>query len=288
MIIFLFCLTIAFSTARNVLSKNISQLSFGTKRFYLSQAVLFFLGGIALILFSENISKGISYETLFYSVIYGTLLITSQYFYTISLKNGNIGICSIIYSLGFIFPTISGSLFWDEYVSFWNVVGILFVFPAIAISGMDGCDSKKKSGNKGYIVPLIIAMISSGGLGVMQKIQQKSAHSDEMEIFVIVAFVFASLVSMIFYLFAKKENEKTSGNMLRISAIVGVSFGISNLLNTSLAGKLDSAVFFPVLNISRIIVSMILGIAFYNEKISKKDIYVLALGIASIIFITVL
>lgn len=288
MIIFLLILTIFFSTIRNVLSKNISGLSFGSERFFASQAILFLFGGLVLALFSGNIFNGFSLQTFFYALIYSVLLLMSQYFYTMSLRNGNIGICSTVYSFGFIFPTLSGCIFWNEYVSILNFVGILLVFPAIIISGKRKNDIKSSKGERGYIFFLLIAMVSSGGLGIMQKIQQKSVHSDEMEAFVIIAFALAALISFVFCLFAKKDESRPTGNMIFISAVIGVAFAVSNLLNTSLAGKLDSAVFFPAFNIGRIIASIFSGLIFYKEKISKRDVFVFFLGVISIILISVI
>ena len=66
-----------------------------------------------------------------------------------------------------------------------------------------------------------------------------------------------------------------------------MAFGLANLLNTILAGRLDSAVFFPVLNISTILFSIVSGIILFKEKLFKNDILVLILGIISILLITV-
>lgn len=67
-----------------------------------------------------------------------------------------------------------------------------------------------------------------------------------------------------------------------------MAFALSNLLNTILAGKLDSAVFFPVLNVGTIIFSLLLGMVLYKEKFTRKDTAALSLGIISILLITLL
>ena len=70
--------------------------------------------------------------------------------------------------------------------------------------------------------------------------------------------------------------------MLAVASFVGLFFGCCNLLNTTLVGKLDSAIFFPTLNIGVIILSMLCGIVFFKEKIRKREIAVLLLGGMSI------
>lgn len=268
------------------MSKNISDLSFGTKNFFKAQTVIFACGSIVLLIFTGNPFEELAIETVFYAVIYGALLLTAQYCYTASLKNGNIGICSTVYSLGFVLPTISGCIFWSEPISTFNILGILLVIPAIIISGKK--PGANKSSGTGYIIPLIFAMVASGGLGIMQKIQQSSAFPQQRNSFIIIAFAVASVVSLIFSLVNLKENGKIAPKKIVSAGILGSAFAAANLLNTFLAGKLDSAVFFPILNIGSILFSLISGMILFKEKLTKKDYVVITLGIISILLITVL
>ena len=98
----------------NPFSKGISDISFGTKEFFLSQSVTFLCAGLCLLSVSENAFDAISPVTVSYGVIYGIMLIGAQYCYTCALRGGNMGMCSTIYSMGFILPTLSGFLFWRE------------------------------------------------------------------------------------------------------------------------------------------------------------------------------
>ena len=48
---------------------------------------------------------------------------------------------------------------------------------------------------------------------------------------------------------------------------------------------LDSAIFFPTLNIGTILLSMLLGVIIFKERIRKREALVLALGAASIVLL---
>lgn len=281
-LIFLF-LSIILSSARNILSKGISDLSFGSKQFFVIQSSIFACGSLVLIFITRHAFTITSLITNIYIVIYSVLLLSAQYCYTMAMKKGDIGICSIVYSLGFIFPTLSGNLFWNEKLTILNIIGILMVIPTVIISGIP--TTKKQKTNNTYIIPLIIAMLSSGGLGIVQKAQQNSPYPDQRNSFVILAFALASVISFLISLFAKSKPQKI-GKKFIFGSGIGVAFGICNLLNTILAGKLDSAIFFPVLNIGTIIFSTIAGMIFYKEKISRKNLVVLLMGSVSILLIT--
>lgn len=285
MIVLLLILSVALSITRNLLSKEISGLGFGTKNFFITQSALFICGGIALLFAAGNSFDNIALLTVYYAVVYGVLLLTAQYCYTSALKQGNVGICSTIYSLGFILPTLSGSVFWNEPLTGCDIAGIITVIPTIVLSGMKTPKNRGFQTNNEYLLPLVFAMFSSGGLGILQKVQQNSPYPEQKNAFIIIAFILAGVMSFVFSLFAKSENKSINRNFI-IAGCTGVAFGFSNLCNTILAGRLDSAVFFPVLNISTILFSLLFGLFFYKEKLSKKDLAVLMMGIASILLIT--
>lgn len=285
--ILLLTLSIALSIARNLLSKNISHTAFGTRSFFCLQAVIFLGGALALLCFDTSVLSGAASLTVAYATAYGILLLLAQWCYTNALKTGNVGICSTVYSLGFIFPTLSGAIFWNESITAFDILGVIIVIFTVIVSGRG--KSKAGKGSEGsYIVPLVISMIASGGLGVMQKVQQNSPYPDQRTFFVFLAFLLAGVISLVCALLSKREAEKNEGRKFLAAGGIGIAFASCNLLNTTLAGILPSTVFFPVLNVGTILLSLLFGVLIYKDKITKKDAFVLASGIVSIILITVL
>ena len=287
MYMMLMFLSVLLSSLRNIFSKGISDISFGTKEFFMSQSVTFLCAGLCLLGVSENAFDAISPVTVSYGIIYGIMLIGAQYCYTCAMRGGNMGMCSTIYSMGFILPTISGFLFWREKLKIANFLGIVLVIPIIIISGLSPETNKnQKYSDSKFIFPAVLAMISSGGLGIMQKVQQNSIWFYQKEIFLIFAFLLASFVSFVLFLTAKSSSQRISPKKYFYGVIIGVAFGFSNLLNTICAGKLKSAVFFPLLNVSTILFSVISGVVIYKEKITYRDILVFLLGALAIVMIS--
>ena len=278
-------LSVVLSTGRNLFSKKLSDIRFGTRAFFLCQSVLFLCGAVSLVLFGKILFGSIAPITFIYAIIYGLLLILAQWFYTAALAGGNTALCSTVYSLGFILPTLSGAILWSESFSGSDLFGVLCAVSAVIILGFNP-RTKEKTVKSYYFIPLIIAMLASGGLGIVQKLQQKSDYSDQKSLFLLIAFIFAAAISFIFSLFAKKQGDPPfRRGKLAVASCIGVCFGCCNLLNTTLAGLLDSAIFFPTLNIGVILLSMICGVIFFKERISKKEIVVLILGGVSILLL---
>ena len=277
---FLLCLSIVLSTGRNLFSKNLSRIPFGTKAFFLCQGTLFLCGAVALAIFTKLPFGKLSPAIALYALVYGLLLIFAQWFYTAALAKGNTALCSTVYSLGFILPTVSGALLWDEPFSLLDFFGILCATGAILLSGQRTKNTESKAKSH-YVYPLTVAMLSSGGLGIVQKLQQNSPYAEGKSLFLFLAFLLAAALSLSFALLAKGDFAPPS-QKLAVAAGVGLFFGCCNLLNTSLAGMLDSAILFPTLNIGVILLSILCGALLFKEKISKKELSVLLLGILSI------
>ena len=277
---FLLCLSIVLSTGRNLFSKSLSDIPFGTKAFFLCQGTLFLCGAVALAIFTKIPFGNLSPAIALYALVYGLLLIFAQWFYTAALAKGNTGLCSTVYSLGFILPTVSGALLWSEPFTLLDFFGILCATGVILLSGRRTKHTEAKA-NSHYFYPLVIAMLSSGGLGIVQKLQQSSPYAEDKSLFLFLAFLLAAALSLSFALLAKGDFAPPPPK-LAVAAGVGLFFGCCNLLNTSLAGMLDSAILFPTLNIGVILLSILCGALLFKERISKKELSVLILGVLSI------
>ena len=194
----LLALSVILSTGRNLFSKNLSSIEFKTKPFFLCQGVLFLFGALSLLSFGKISFESIAAETLIYALVYGCLLVIAQWFYTAALSRGNTALCSTVYSLGFILPTLSGAVVWGEEFSLFDLFGILCAVSAVIVSGLKINKNSKKAKSY-YFIPLLVAMLASGGLGIVQKLQQKSVYADEKSVFLFLAFSFASVVSLVFF-----------------------------------------------------------------------------------------
>ena len=285
----LLLLSITLSAGRNTLSKHISAIPFGTRRFFLAQFALFGTGCIILLAMGGASFAHLAPVTCIYAVVYGAFLLLAQWCYTMALGRGKLAVCSTVYSLGFIFPTLWGTFAGIEQLSLLNTVGILLVIPAVVLSGSKSAGKGSAVSGKGYAIPLILAMIASGALGILQKLQQLSPFPEQKGAFLVLSFVLAAVASLILSQTAHRDDAATPAvrrdSRLLFAAGIGVCFSVCNFLNTTLAGRLPGAVFFPLLNVSAILLSMLLGLTLYKERMTRKDAIIAVLGFAAIILI---
>ena len=138
-------LSVVLSTGRNITSKKTATSNDKKADFFFSQTVLFGTATLILLLFVLSAPAKISTITYLYGLIYGILLILSQWMFTIALKTGNTSVCSVVYSLGFILPTLSGSLFWNESFTLLNGVGVALAIGIIVFSAQTKSKEKESS-----------------------------------------------------------------------------------------------------------------------------------------------
>lgn len=267
------------TAGRNIVSKGMTTGTDGKKSFFFGQMLLFFVGGATIFCLNPAKCLSVSVQILPYSLIYGVLLCSAQGLYVLALKKGNTSVCVLVYSFGFLIPTVLGAVCYNEDFGITKYIGLLMAIATLILTA----NTEKREGADGkYFIPLLGAMLSSGGLGVMQKVQQKSAVSDMTNEFLFVAFSVAFLVSAIGFFMARGSCKPQKNYVLR-SSVVGICFGGANYLNTVLAGKMESSVFFPTQNIGSLVLSILLSILIFKEKISLPKAIGLLLGIAAIV-----
>ncbi len=281
----LLALTVTLSAGRNILSKFVSRTTFGNKSFYRLQACIFATGGLALAAFTDYTVPSVL--TVGLAFAYALFLILAQWCYTVALGKIHVSVCSTVYSLGFIIPTLSGSVIWHEAFTVFDLLGLCFVMAAVILSGMREKTDAPVAAGKWFFAALVMAMLSSGGLGLMQKIQQATPHREEKSLFVLIAFAVAAGVSLLFSLFAKEDEQAPKKKQFVMASLTGACFGICNLLNTTLAGRLDSALFFPLQNISVILLTIVLGCVITKEKFTKRNAIIFLLGAAAIVALNI-
>ena len=133
-----------------------------------------------------------------------------------------------------------------------------------------------------FLPYILIAMLASGGLGIMQKLQQAGESAHEKNAFLLSAFAVAFLASLIAFLCCP-DKKLPSPSLVIPPAVTGVCFGGANLCNTVLAGRMESAVFFPLQNISTILLSTLLGIVLFRERITPRIALMLAFGVVTVL-----
>lgn len=252
-----------------------------------SVAVLFLFGGI----------KTLSPFTFLTACGFGALTLIQSCFMLRAYDSGSFAYTSVIVSLSTIIPAFSGAIFWNETLYPAQIAGIVLLVLCFALCV--GKDKEKKQMSVKWLACVFLAFLSTGFIGVMQKVHQSSAYADELNGFLIISFLISALAAGICAVIALKrknteQNDNTDGEEKPAKGVgyflpivlSGVGVALNNVINLYLSGKVDSAVFFPVVNGGGLILVTLCAVVLYREKLSVKQWAGIIVGIISVVLLS--
>ena len=240
----------------------------------------------------------VSFFTVLIALLYGLCSMLNVIFLLKAINIGSWAYTTVLVSLSTLIPSVSGWIFWGEPVLWGQIVGVVLLVVSFFLSvNFDKNDKSKLSFN--WLICVLISFVSVGLIGVLQKIHQTSLYAREDSELLIIAFAFSFITSSILLIVEHlknkriKENtckEEKSINKVYVIAIIlllsrGVFECVSNKLNLNLTALMDSAVLFPLLNGSNLVLTALLGVILFKEKLSLKQWIGMLIGFISLLFI---
>lgn len=229
-------------------------------------------------------------QTLIWGCIYGTVQSLFIFFKTKAMSTGSVAVTTLVGNSSLLLSVAVSLIIWKETVGIWDIAGLILLCVSIFL-----CTHKKSETDylpswKYYVV---LFLIFAAAVGITFKAFGKSSSaqysSDMMAV--------SALVMTLFY-FAGcmfgggvRVKNPACGNIAKFCAaalISGVLSCLYNRLNIYLSANLDAIIFFPFFNGGVVLVSTILGICICRERLAKKQLLGIVLGIASICIIGIL
>ena len=149
-----------------------------------------------------------------------------------------------------------------------------------------------------FILPALIFLgyalvnfLLNGTLGILQKIHRASAHANESNEYLLIMFFFMALFTMGYLLILRKRGTvrtvKPLKNHKALFTLLGAGAcaGLINIFNLYLAGALDAAFLFPVLNGGATLAALLLAFVVFKEKFTLRRSIGLAIGVLALMFL---
>ncbi len=231
-----------------------------------------------------------------------------ELFAGIEALKGTTLLVSQMFGVGALFiPCIVGIFFFDEPVSIWQWLGLLsfgvamyFMLMPTDSKGADKAEIRSKISFR-TIVMLIVSLLAGGGTMVAQKAFGKLVPNGNTATYSFLMFALNALMLYACYLGifltdrknrasgaaepASKEKQSLSKTLLLCGLILAFAVFMVNMLVTELGKYVDSAILFSVSYAISIVITILVGAAYYKEKITWKHCVgvVLCVGALAII-----
>lgn len=220
------------------------------------------------------------------AVIIGVIFIAMFYLMAISSQKVGVAISSVANKMSLVIPVVAGVVLYDESLEGLKLAGVI-----LAIAGVVLVTLPKKEihvERKYLLLPLVI-FIGSGFLDTFFKyVETYKIRSEEIELFSASLFLIAALVGTTVMVYKRVSASDT----LEVKSIIGgFALGVPNyfsihfLLMALNLPDLESTLIFPVNNTGIVLLSTLLAIVLFSEKLSKLNWAGIVLAVSSILMI---
>ena len=269
------------TTFQNVMAKRFNTKESIINPFFYSTTV----GFVAMIFFAlaAGFKLNFNAEFLPYSIIFGVAFASASVGNVYAMKNGPMSLTSLMLSLSLIIPTMFGIVVLNDPVGYLTYIGIAMLIVAIVLINI-----KNERGTKlslKWVIYVMITFFGNGACTTIQKMQQLAFDGAYKSEFMIVALV---IVWVSLFLLGLRQNGNKR-EMLKIAAKyaapAGLANGMVNLLVMVLTAMLPSAVLYPSVSACGMILTFILALTVFKERLSKTQTIGYIAGIISVILL---
>ncbi len=331
----LLVVTLIAALSGNVIKKYYSKVTIDySEGAYVYSAVTSLICTVCMIIFS-GFRISMSWYTVLLGLLFGICTMLAAVLTTKAMCIGPMSYTVVISSSSTVITALSGFLFWDEELGVLKIIGLVLMAGCFVFSVKKDEDGKKKS--LLWFLLSLFSAFAGAGVGLLQKVHQSSAYREELMGFLIIAFVFSLISSLIPLLFRKRKllvgeklqpvSEKTETNpenmvkeedaiceepcgdakelrsvekadvdlqakqrkfrrlLFVLLLISGIVIALNNVINLYLAGVMDSAVFFPLVNGVGLVLSIVAGLVVFREKLTLMQWVGIACGVVATLFL---
>lgn len=233
-----------------------------------------------------SISGNLSWQTVLCALGYAVIVLSLQTLLIVAMKMGSMSTTSLLNLYGMVIPALAGSLFWREPFGIAQNFGLLAMIASIFFLREQAQDTEKKGKGQGWIA--IACFVLSGCAGLMEKIHQSTPAKAERSEFLAVAYCTMLLLSLLVCVITRKNGKEPVRNKKRflvVGTLVGAITGVYGSVNLFLAGALNSLIYYPVANGGALLLTVLISVAVFKEKPTRKKILGFILGLASVILL---
>jgi len=221
-----------------------------------------------------------------YALGFGAAVFVVFFFTQLALKNGQVSLVTLIILFSLIIVAIYGFIFWGSSFSIFKIIGLILVTVSLF------CIIYKKGSNKKtsilWLIFAVIAMVANAACSIIQKTEQINFSNMFGVPFMVIATLFASLLSGILLIIKRKEVKVE--NFKRnwpFPIAAGIANFLLNLFVILLAQTdLSPTIVYPAISMS-IIVVLIYSVFFKKERLTIMQIIGMALGIAAVLLLSI-
>lgn len=246
-----------------------------------------FITGVLSSTETISFNKIINEDWIYGAIFLGFLFISIFNVMALTAQRNGLSVASVASKMSVVIPIVFGIYAYNESLTIIKTIGILLALFAVYLTSV-----KAKTGKvslKNLWLPILL-FFGSGTIDTTIKYIETSYVSENgIPIFSATIFAIAGIIGIVI-LSAKAITRKIKFDYRSIFG--GIILGIVNyysiymLLKALQVDSFESSSIFTINNVAIVMLSTILGLLFFKEKLSLKNWFGIAIAIFSIVLVT--
>ena len=255
--------------------------------------VNYFVAGFCGLYFSDvelNLNHLITAPWLFHAIIIGVLFIVTFNLYAKGTQQVGIAVTTVANKLSLFIPVaIALIIYPNEQITILKIVGFLLAVVGIYLSSTK---NKKLSFDKKYLWLIIIVFVGQGIADTIFNHAQQTVVDDADKGLFFMCLLLIAGISGLFMLIGKSVKQKPQFKIKNL--IGGIALGLPNFasliffFNALESSGLEASQVFPVVSMGVVVLSALVGLILFKEKLSGANWLGLGFAVLSIFIITFL
>jgi drug/metabolite transporter (DMT)-like permease len=259
---------------------------------------LYFIIMVFFLLIMNGGIHHVSSLTLRMSLLQSVIYIGTTLVYMKAMASGPYSYTILIFSSSLIVPVLVGVLFWKDKITVSIGAGLALILVTLYLASRQGqgpSSEKTQMSRKEVIRWLLLsiaAMLLNGLLMTVSKLHQVLLPGKEISEFLILVFMVACVLSFILFLATRKKIGPDAVLHLKnrrfalLVLVTGMITAAGSYLLHYLESIIPASILYPSMNGGFTVVSAILSVIIFKEKLGKLAIAGLLTGMAALVLIS--
>ena len=220
--------------------------------------------------------------------IYALSGITTSVFvvsWMIAVRSSAYVLISVFTMLGTIVPMLLGRFCYGEVIAWNQWVGFGLLMLATWILYSHSSKIKAKLSLKDLVV-LLICGVANGLSGFSQKMFQNDVTGSSVSVFNLYTYLISGMCLLAVYLCVRPHQAEKAGKLPKIVVLYMPVMAVCLFLNsyafTMAAGSIPASVLYPLTQGAGLVLSGLMSVLFFKEKLSAKAIIGLSIAFAGL------
>ncbi|NVJ88940.1 MAG: DMT family transporter [Flavobacteriaceae bacterium] len=281
-------LSILFSSGLFVIFKLFNAYKIDTLKAIVVNYIVAFILGFANSERKLSIIEVTQQKWIYGALLLGVLFISVFFVMAKTAQNNGVSVASVAGKMSVVIPVFFGVFLYSEKMTALKLAGIVIALIAVYLASVK--KEKRVVNHTNFIFPILL-FIGSGAIDTIIKyVEINYVPNEEVSIFSGTIFCIAAFLGILISLYKNtKEKSKFEIKNILAGVVLGVPnyFSIIFLIKALQVEGFESSTLFTINNVGIVISSTLIGLIFFNENLSVKNIVGVFLAIFGILIVSI-